>query len=166
MTFDFRTITGRAVGCAILFPGFVFSACTPPEQNTDTSAAPISWLAGCWETDDAATTEAWHGAGEELMFGYGVTKQDGKPVFFEQLRIEVRDGGGALFAYPLGRGPTQFDLVSESEADVTFESPENDYPQRILYRTTEDGLEAVISLLDGSREKRWDYRPCKGGETP
>ena len=41
---------------------------------------------------------------------------------------------------------------------MTFENGDHDYPQRIAYRRTEQGLAATISKLDGSRpfEYAWD----------
>jgi hypothetical protein len=44
---------------------------------------------------------------------------------------------------------------------VTFVNPANDFPQRVRYRRTATGLEAEISLLDGSKPVRWSYRSSR-----
>jgi hypothetical protein len=45
---------------------------------------------------------------------------------------------------------------------VTFENPDSDYPQRIVYRSLgSKGIAAVISQLDGSRSAELVWIYCK-----
>ena len=38
----------------------------------------------------------------------------------------------------------------------------HDYPQRVRYVVTETGLDAEVSLADGSKPNRWSYRRTAG----
>ena len=51
-----------------------------------------------------------------------------------------------------------FRLVAREAASATFENAAHDYPQRITYARDGDTLTATISLLDGSKARRWVYR--------
>jgi len=164
---DLNLSSSRATRSAVYMSVLLLTACTTTTLRPDVKPAPISapvpWMVGCWETQDGGVTETWQSAGKQLMFGHGVTTKDGRAVFFEQLRIEVQDDSMAFYAYPLGRGPTQFKLTSEGTGRVTFEAPNHDYPQRVIYETSSSGLNAIASQVDGSRESRWAYRPCSHG---
>ncbi len=99
-----------------------------------------------------------------LMFGYGTTMQSGKLAFFEQTRIDLRNQRATYTASPDGQRPVIFTETSTPGApdSVTFENGDHDYPQRITYRKTKNGLAATISLLDGSRPTQYAWAPCKG----
>ena len=67
---------------------------------------------------------------------------------------------------PEGQRPVVFTETRDPLAlvapnTVTFENAEHDYPQRITYRATEDGLAANISKLDGSRPAGYAWARCK-----
>ena len=61
-------------------------------------------------------------------------------------------------ARPDGKPPVEFPLVLISEEAIEFANPAHDYPQRIRYWRQGKLLMAEISLLDGSRSLRWNYR--------
>lgn len=142
----------------------VLSACasTPPGNLATNAASPLSWLSGCWLSDDGHVGETWVASrpGDQL-FGFSVTTKDGRRVFFEMMRIDIHEAGATLSAYPRGTGPTSFDSSSVDTAAIEFVNPENDYPQRIRYARQGNELTAMIALLDGSQESRWRYRRCE-----
>lgn len=128
-----------------------------------TSATPgkvdLSWLSGCWE-DKNGNKEVWSTLEGDLMFGYGVTTQDGATVFFEQLRIEEQQDKTTYLAYPRGGSPTSFTLTESTESVAEFANPNHDYPQLIRYERKGDQLIATISLLDKSEPKRFSKTRC------
>jgi hypothetical protein len=53
--------------------------------------------------------------------------------------------------------------ATEGDAkSVTFVNSAHDYPQRVRYVVTDSGLDAEISLADGSKPNRWSYRRTAG----
>ncbi|MEM0928405.1 MAG: DUF6265 family protein [Pseudomonadota bacterium] len=129
-----------------------------PVQGPE-SAAP-AWLEGCWVSRGGGTEERWLSAGGGLLFGHNVVRRRGEVVFFEQLRIEATQNGSVFFAYPRGVGPTRFKESARTGASITFDNPEHDDPQRIIYEREGDDLTATVSLIDGSRQRQWMYSAC------
>ncbi|MFC7537059.1 DUF6265 family protein [Sphingomonas sp. GCM10030256] len=120
-----------------------------------------SFMAGCW---DRISTESW---GQEcwmepragLMLGAAREGKGAKLESWEQARI-AQDASGriAFFASPRGAAATKFEAREVTANSIEFVNPAHDYPQRIRYSRTKDGLEAEISLADGSKPVRWSYR--------
>jgi len=102
-----------------------------------------------------------------LMFGYATTMQAGKLAFFEQSRIDLRNARAAYTASPEGQRPVVFTEPAPNPValvapdTISFENAEHDYPQRITYRKTRDGLAATISRLDGSRPTQYAWERCE-----
>lgn len=108
--------------------------------------ADLTWLTGSWTstTDNVRSEEHWTQAAAGTMFGINRTMRDGKTVFFEYLRIEVRDTGVFYLASPAGRNPpTEFRMVSCENHKAAFENPEHDFPTRITYWLDGDTLHAT-----------------------
>ncbi|MEM9838837.1 MAG: DUF6265 family protein [Pseudomonadota bacterium] len=120
----------------------------------------LAWLEGCWATESEQTREVWQRASGGLLFGHNTLTRDGEVRFFEQLRLEERDGTWHFFAYPRGKGPTELVEAASGPLMLDVRAPEHDFPQRIVYRREVDNLTAVVSLLDGSEPRSWRYRPC------
>ena len=78
-----------------------------------------------------------------------IVKED-KMVAFEYLRIVERDGGLVYVAQPGGRPPTEFVLTALDDKRAVFINPRHDYPQRIVYELSKDGvLTASIGFAKG-----------------
>ena len=92
-----------------------------------------------------------------LMLGHGQTKWSGKTIGFEFLRIEPRDG--ALAYVPMIRGKeTVFTGVKVSAEEAILENLAHDFPQRIIYRKTADGLSARIESADSKKGMDYSYK--------
>ena len=134
----------------------------------EAAVAPIampSFLAGCWEerqAEDAWTEECWTSARGGLMIGSGRDGKGNAVRHWEWMRIErSADGGLTFYGSPKGAAPVQFKASASAANSVTFTNEAHDYPQRIRYTRTADGLDAEISLADGSKPNRWRYlRPA------
>ena len=84
-------------------------------------------------TAGSSSEELWVAPEAGLMLGlHRDVRPNGRP-FFEFLRIEERDGKIAYVAQPGGKPPTSFPLVSIEGSKATFENPDHDFPQRIIY---------------------------------
>jgi len=104
--------------------------------------APLQWMAGAWHgsTNDGEADEMWSAPSGGSMQGLGRIVKDGRTTFFEFMTIED-DGKEVIFtAWPKGKPPTQFRLVSIKGQEAVFENPEHDFPQRIVYTHEADGM--------------------------
>lgn len=144
-------------------PSFADEAQTAKDTDRPSLvAADLAWLAGHWAHRDGGRTseEIWLPPTANMMLGVNQTTEDGTTRGFEFLRIEIRDTGTVYSASPGGREPTPFELVSAGEMTVTFENPEHDFPQRIIYRREGDRLHARIEGTADGKERSsawfWD----------
>lgn len=142
----------RMITIALAFP-FAAGAAPPPGDLP-------AWLAGRWCTAEGArgrTCEQWQPPAGGMMLGSSQTVKGGQTREFEFLRIAL-DGDTAVYlAQPGGTPAVAFRAVAGGEG-VTFVNATHDYPQRIHYRVNGDELTAEISLADGSKPMRFNYR--------
>ena len=143
--------------CAAALP--FLASCAATAQSSPLSD--LSWMSGCWAHEHGDTKEVWSEPEGELMFGYGVSKKDGKVRFFEELRIEARDGSAVYIASPNGGPSTSFTETDRTGLSVTFDNPDHDFPQRIEYGANRVALIAKISKLDGSGLQIFSMYRCK-----
>jgi hypothetical protein len=131
----------------------------------------FGFMNGCWQSADGVNKEVWSYPEGGISFGYATTTRDGAVTTWEQSRIDQRTARATYTASPEGQRPVTFieapqPMASASGAvmsqnTVTFENGDHDYPQRIQYRQTEQGLAATISKLDGSRPVDYAWARCK-----
>lgn len=115
----------------------------------------LSWIAGDWQTAPGGRRqieEHWTAIAGGSMMGVSRTVAGDKTVEFEYLRIEQREDGIYYVAHPKARCPgTDFKLTRASATQAVFENPQHDFPKRIIYRKTDDGLTASIDAGEGSK---------------
>lgn len=124
--------------------------------------ADISWISGDWQTAPGGRRqieEHWTAAAGGSMMGVSRTVADYKTVEFEYLRIEQRADGIFYVAHPKARCPgTDFKLTRASATEAIFENPQHDFPKRIIYRKTDDGLTASIDAGEGSKSVSFVFK--------
>lgn len=128
----------------------------------------LPFLVGCWQSMDSANKEVWSYPEGGIMFGYATTTRDGAMTTWEQSRIDIRPSRATYTASPEGQRPVTFIEAPNAggtvpATSVVFENGDHDYPQRIEYRQTKEGLAATISKLDGSRPVQYAWQRCYGG---
>ena len=120
------------------------------------------FLAGCWEerrTEGAWTEECWTGARGGLMIGSGRDGKGDTVRHWEWMRIErAADGKLTFYASPKGAPPAGFKATAGDANSITFLNAAHDFPQRVRYVRSATGIDAEISLADGSKPVRWTYR--------
>jgi hypothetical protein len=136
------------------------------EVATATPTPMPAFLSGCWEQrgdDGRWTEECWTDTRGGLMIGSGRDGKGDKVRHWEWMRIE-RGANGSLTFYgsPKGAAPVGFKATEGDDKSITFANPNHDYPQRVRYVATESGLDAEVSLADGSKPNRWSYRRTAG----
>lgn len=125
-----------------------------------------AFLSGCWEQRTEAgrwTEECWTDTRGGLMIGSGRDGNGDKVGHWEWMRIE-RGADGALTFYgsPKGATPIGFQATEADGNSITFVNASHDYPQRVRYVVTATGLDAEVSLADGSKPNKWSYRRTAG----
>jgi len=123
------------------------AAATPAAPDLD----PLAWLAGCWARDgaEAGNGEQWSVLAGGTMFGIGRTVKQGRTVGFEFMQLRRRDDGGLTFiAWPGGQDRTEFASIRISADEARFEKPDNDFPQRVIYRR--DGDTRLLARIEGA----------------
>jgi hypothetical protein len=126
-------------------------------------AAPMpAFLAGCWEerrADSGWTEECWTRSRGGLMIGSGRDGKGDSVGHWEWMRIErSADGTVTFYGSPKGAAPVPFKATQSDGKSITFVNAAHDYPQRVSYRITDAGLDAEVSLADGSKPGRWSYK--------
>ena len=127
----------------------------------------FGFMLGCWQSADGVNKEVWSYPEGGIMFGYATTTRDGVVTTWEQSRIDLRTSRATYTASPEGQRPVTFSEKAPAAdapvpaVDVAFENGDHDYPQRIAYRRTEQGLAATISKLEGSRPFEYAWARCK-----
>ena len=129
----------------------------------ETAGQPMpAFLAGCWEekrAEMAWTEECWTSARGGLMIGSGRDGKGDSVGHWEWMRIErSADGTVVFYGSPKGAAPVPFKATAVDGKSITFVNAAHDYPQRVSYTLTGAGLDAEISLADGSKPNRWSYR--------
>jgi hypothetical protein len=138
---------------ALLLAAALQPSAPPPED--------FDWMLGAWHTcmEGAPAEEHWLGPRDGVYVGASLMQMRGKP-FYEFMRIARTPGGWSFFASPMGQSPpTEFKLAAWGPQSATFTNPGHDYPQRIEYRRTAEGLEARISGTQAGRpaEASWTF---------
>jgi hypothetical protein len=83
------------------------------------------------------------------MLGVSRTIRQGKTVAFEFMEIRyLPDGKLGFVAHPSGQGTAVFTALRISDAEVVFENPEHDFPQRVAY--AKDGESKLRARIEGS----------------
>ena len=167
------------VASAAVHAAAAFAQAPVPETTPlDTKAVSVmSWLYGCWggKVNQRDFREQWMPLRGNTLLGIGSTEFQDKLASYEYLRIEGRADGVYYVALPSEQKEAAFKLVTavhdnRDNADTfTFENPQHDFPQRIIYRRgTEGWLYATIEgkLQGQDRQVTYPYRriDCESGE--
>ena len=127
----------------------------------------LSFIAGCWSLTRPNGTkieEQWLAPAGGAMIGMSRSVRDGKLREFEFMRIvPAADGKLQYVAIPSGQAEAAFPLKQIAENTVTFEAPEHDFPQRILYRLVDK--DTLVARIEGSvggqaRSADFPYKRC------
>jgi hypothetical protein len=135
------------------------SAAEPASAHA-AQVADFSWLAGCWDLADgvSGSEEHWLAPAGGLVLGLSRRVEDGRAVAWEVLQIrETAPGQVALVAKPHDQPEATFPLAAHDATSATFENPQHDFPQRILYRRDGDSLVARIEGEQGGETMGFDF---------
>ncbi|MBX3117616.1 MAG: hypothetical protein KF784_01005 [Fimbriimonadaceae bacterium] len=124
----------------------------------------LGWLSGAWVgtrgTGGAISfEERWSPPKGGAMLATSRTVSRDRMSAFEFLRIVERDGGLVYIAQPNGSPPTEFVLTELSGKRAVFDNPRHDYPKRIVYELSAEGvLTATIGFTKGGSPRRFEFK--------
>jgi uncharacterized protein DUF6265 len=128
----------------------------------------ISFMSGCWtgpSSNGAVIEEHYTEASENLLIGMTRYVRNGRVVDFEFTTVERTDTSFVMTPRPKGVKSDAFPLKEIADGRATWENPQHDFPQRIIYRQGADGtLVARIEGMTprGERHLEWTMRRCGG----
>lgn len=159
-----------------LFPlAFLALVATNARGETPTPLLPspisvdsLAWLGGCWASvgGEPGSGEMWTLPEGGTLFGISRTVRDGQTVAHEFMIIREQTTGTVFIAQPSGQAEAVFSMVSLGKHEVTFENPEHDFPQRVIYRSA--GPRELVGRIEGMRngELRGIDFPMRRAECP
>jgi hypothetical protein len=125
----------------------------------------FTWLTGCWTMTrgDAVTQEQWLEPLGGTLMGISRTAKGGKTIEHEFLQIREVNGKLAYVAKPSGQAEATFPLKTFSLSEAIFENPAHDFPQRIIYRRTANGVTARVEGTRAGQTRGLDfvYTKCR-----
>jgi hypothetical protein len=120
----------------------------------------FSWLDGKWEghRSDMVTFEHWSPAEGKSMQGIGGVVMRSDTVFAEKIRIEERaDGLYYVASVPGNPAPVDFKFKGFENDTAVFENLQHDFPQRVLYIKTKDGMFACVEGKQDNKFLREEF---------
>ena len=117
------------------------------------SVESVAWLTGCWQAEkgEAGSGEHWLPPAGGTMFGVSRTVKNGTTVDFEFVQLRTNADGKLVFiAQPSGQKEATFVASSITESSVTFENPQHDFPQKVIYRLQAGGR--LVARIEGTRD--------------
>lgn len=127
---------------------FIFVCSLTFSQESTTNH--FSWLIGEWARTNSQpgkiTTEQWGKISNQELQGIGVTVKKSDTVFYEKMTLKTANKDLFFIVItPQNKDAVHFKITSFNKNSFECENQENDFPKKITYRKTSDGLKATIS---------------------
>jgi hypothetical protein len=111
----------------------------------------MQWLIGNWENnlEEGILTEQWSKKNDSTFTGQSYYLKGKDTIHSEKMELTERDEELYYIASVKGQNknePVEFKRTAATENAYTFENPQHDYPQKIVYKKNSDiQLNAIIS---------------------
>jgi len=110
----------------------------------------LRWLEGTWSRTNVkpgrSAQEYWTKISDTEWRGLGVTLNGSDTVFVEKLKLVAKDGSLYYVAdVPENNQLVYFKMTEVTDQSFVCENPQHDFPKRIAYARTNNGLKATIS---------------------
>jgi hypothetical protein len=146
----------------------ILASCQNKSEKNFEKLETMNWLVGQWEnkTSEGLLTETWTKENDSTFSGQAYfIKNEKDTVHCESIVLtQVKE---ELIYRPTVKGqnndePIDFKLTSDVENSFTFENPKHDYPQKIVYKkTNETSLVATISGKQQGKQSSESYPMTK-----
>ncbi len=140
-----------------------FISCKKENTMTKEKIKLAEWLLGKWENNTAngKLSESWEKVNDSLFQAQSYFIKDTDTLHFETISLEQK--GEDLHYNSTIKGQNNDKLISfklkvETESQLIFENPKQDYPQKITYnKITNDSIQIVISGIQKGKPSSETY---------
>jgi hypothetical protein len=119
----------------------------------------LGWLSGCWsmKRGDSVVEEEWLKPLGGTLMGISRTVKGARTIEHEFLQIRDVKGTLAYIAKPSGQAEAIFPMKTSTNQELIFENPNHDFPQRIIYRRTTEGVTARVEGTQNGQTRGIDF---------
>ncbi|KAA8485375.1 hypothetical protein BDE36_2079 [Arcticibacter tournemirensis] len=120
------------------------------QQTAEQDFKKLEWLAGKWTRTNVkpgqSGSEMWALEAPNSMKGQGETIKGTDTIFVEKLELLIKDKHIFYVVDGLdNQEPTHFKITEISDDSFVCENKEHDFPKKIAYKRTDQGMTATIS---------------------
>jgi hypothetical protein len=152
----------RSIAALVLIIAVLLTGCLYAESPDSKPLKKFGKLVGIWEntSNNTTYTETWEWSSHEILKGSAVMKgAQGKILFSEILQIQQVGIHTVYIACVNNHPPVLFTLIDEKETNPntiqwTFENPEHDFPQRIIYRL--ETVDTLYARVEGTENGKFN----------
>ena len=114
----------------------------------------FAFMKGCWVVErperKLRIEEQWMAPAGGTMIGMARTVKDGKTTGWEFMRIEADESGVVFVSKPKeNKEEAAFRYKSSAPNEGNFEIPDQDFPQRVIYRS--GGPDILNARIEGTQ---------------
>lgn len=129
---------------------FLFNATAFGQQTAEQNFKKLEWLAGKWTRTNVkpgqSGSEMWALEAPNSMKGQGETIKGTDTIFVEKLELLIKDKHIFYVVDGLdNQEPAHFKITEISDDSFVCENKEHDFPKKIAYKRTDQGMTATIS---------------------
>lgn len=123
----------------------------------------LAWMSGNWVGVNGQTEmeEQWTTPKGGSLLGVHRDVRSGRTISFEFMRIQQDAGGITFWGSPGGKPAVPFRAIETSSQRIVFENKEHDFPQRVIYWLTADGMlhAKIEGTMNGKLEsEEWAWK--------
>ncbi len=140
-----------------------FTSCKKSEDKKKEKIKSAEWLIGNWENNNqmGKLSESWKKINDSLFQAKSYFTKDTDTLHFET--ISLQQIGEDLNYNSTIKGQNNdklisFKLIAETENQLVFENPKQDYPRKITYnKITKDSIQIIISGIQKGKTSSESY---------
>lgn len=130
--------------------------------------AALEWMIGEWSAvqgDGSTLTEKyWRGSNGEIIGTSRMVGTKGEILHSEEIKLVAGADGRAVYrAFPKGRAPHDFPIVSNDGSTVVFEDKANDFPSWMRYSLQGDTMKISLKGAGEAKEMAMDFELKRAG---
>ena len=151
----------------LALPAMILASCEEPVKKKEKALEKLSWIEGEWfgTSNDLTMQEHWEKKSDRLYRGHAYVL-DGMDTIHQEF-VNLQDVNDTIYYsvfFPGKLDSTNFLMTKYENNEAIFENPDNDYPQKIVYRLAGDSLHARIEGNAGGevRQAKFSYKRISG----